>query len=61
MRRVMPGQNDDSLRVGIVRSSAMPQADGSVPDGKRRLLNGMAIRTRYPSDVRRPFDRQTAS
>ena len=45
MRFVMPGQNAFSLRTGMLRWSAMPHAPGSVPDGKRRLLNGIAIST----------------
>src|SRR5690242_17432431 len=60
-RRVMPGQNDDSLRVGICRSSAIPQVAGSVPDGNRRLLNGIEMRTTYPSGVNFPAALHTAS
>lgn len=45
MRWLMPGQNVSSLRDGTLRCSAMPYALGSVPDGKRRLLNGIDIST----------------
>ena len=58
--RVMYGQNALSLCREILRPRAIRHLCNA-PFGNRRLLNGMAIKTTKPSDVRRPFEYHSES